>query len=133
MLSDLKALRDILTASIDTITNGCEGAGIDFPSLNEPFWSSTTDPRRQSEISEAIAKVVAASEQLIATVQAPQLTLWNYSASVSITCMCGICISALIPRSFTFLRVLVSQKQQISLRFFVRQDPRYGEGGECLV
>lgn len=83
MLSDLRALRDIVTTSIDTIINIYEAAGIDFPPLNDPIGSPSTSPRHSAELSEAIAKTVAASEQLIATIQAPQLTLWNYSVSVS--------------------------------------------------
>lgn len=81
MISDLKALRNILNDSIDTIIDSCEGSGVEFPPLSEAVWSGS-DPRRSPEVSEAVAKIVSASEQLTVTVQAPQLTLWNYSASV---------------------------------------------------
>ena len=89
MLSDLKSLRDIVTTSIDTVIDAYEAAGVEFPSINEP---TSTNPRHSLEISEAIAKVVAASEHLIAAVQAPQLTLWNYSVSVS-----GLYLSSKFP------------------------------------
>ena len=85
MLSDLKALRDIISTSVDVIVNECEGAGVDFPSLNEPFRPSSTDPRQAAEVSEAIRKIVAASQQLIASIQAPQLSLTNFITAVSST------------------------------------------------
>ena len=83
MLSDLKALRDIISTSVDAIASECEGDDADFPSLNEPFQSSFADPRRKAGTSEAIRKIVAASQQLIASVQAPQLSLVNFALAVS--------------------------------------------------
>ena len=83
MLAELKALRDIISSSVDTIVNECEGAGVDFPSLDEPFRPSSTDIRQKADVAEAIRKIIAASQQLIASTQAPQLTLGNASMAVS--------------------------------------------------
>ena len=82
MSSELKALRDIISASIDTIVNECEADGVDFPSIDEPFKPSPADPRQKAEVSEAIRKIVAASQQLIVSTQAPPLTLANFSIAV---------------------------------------------------
>ena len=83
MLSELKALRDIISTSVDTIVNECEAAGVDFPSLDEPFKPSPADPRQKAEVIEATRKIVAASQQLIVSTQAPPLSLMNFAMTVS--------------------------------------------------
>ena len=87
MLSELKALRDIISSSVDTLVNAYEKAGTDFPSLSEPLLSScskaTSSLRNQSEVAEAISKIIAGSEQLVASVQAPSLFLVHAMKAVS--------------------------------------------------
>ena len=78
MASDLKALRDIIVASIDSIIAVCEETGKDFPKLSEPVQFSEFTPdgiRNHPKISDNIAVAVAAAFQLIQTVQSPPITL----------------------------------------------------------
>ena len=82
MLSDLKALRDIISSSVDSIVDAYEAAGVDFPSLNEPFPCTSGDERKQPNVAEAESKVIASAAQLIATVQDPHQSLLNFMLSV---------------------------------------------------
>ena len=79
MLSELKSLRDIISSSVDTIVNVYEKAGVEFPTLNEPQQgrTATNDLRNQPEVAEAISKIVAGSDQLLASVQSPSTTIVN--------------------------------------------------------
>lgn len=83
MLSDLKALRDIISTSVDVIITECERTGVNFPSLDEPFQPSSGGIRQRADVSEAIRKIVAASQQLLVSVQMPQLNLANFNHGVS--------------------------------------------------
>lgn len=78
MASDLKALRDIIVSSIDNIIAVTESTGKDFPKLNEPVQFSEFTPdgiRNHPVVSDNIAVAVAASFQLIQTIQSPPVTL----------------------------------------------------------
>ena len=78
MTSELKALRDIITSSIDQIIDVCETSGKGFPSLDEPIDSSEFTPegiRNNPIVSDNIGLAVAAAFQLIATLQPPPTTL----------------------------------------------------------
>lgn len=126
MLSELKALRDIISTSIDAIVNDCERDKVDFPSHDEPFNPSSVDIRQKAVVSEAITKIVAASQQLIVSVQAPQQTLSVFNL--------GVCIhyrardpTDRFPLQFlslSFRPVLVLRRRETSLNSSEKQDPR---------
>ncbi|KAL5536481.1 hypothetical protein ACEPAF_303 [Sanghuangporus sanghuang] len=78
MNDDLKALRDIISSSVDSITAACEAAGTPFPSLNDPIQPSefTRDGiRSQPAVMRSISLIVSAATQLIATVRPPPATM----------------------------------------------------------
>ena len=78
MASELRALRDIISSSIDNILNVCAETGKDFPSLNEPIHPSEFTPdgiRNHPQVADAIGPAVAAAFQLIQTLQSPPVTL----------------------------------------------------------
>ena len=78
MTSDLKALRDIISSSVDSIVDICESEGKPFPSLNEPVQLSEFTPdgiRNNTKVLDAVGLIVAAATQLIATVNPPSVTL----------------------------------------------------------
>ncbi|KAI5117485.1 hypothetical protein M0805_009548 [Coniferiporia weirii] len=78
MANDLKALRDIISSSVDRILDVCTATGKDFPSLDEPIKASEFSPdgiRNHPHIADNISLIVAAAFQLIATVQPPASTL----------------------------------------------------------
>ena len=87
MLSELKALRDIISSSVDTIVDAYEKAGTEFPSLNEPLQGAKaqSDLRNQPEVSDAISKIVAGTEQLSVSVQAPAITIVNAMLTVCLS------------------------------------------------
>ena len=85
MLADIKALRNIISTSVDTIINVCEGADVDFPSLDEPVEPvefGLGSIRNQPKVTEAIALITAASAQLAAIVRPPQQSLSNATLAV---------------------------------------------------
>ncbi|EJD01727.1 S-adenosyl-L-methionine-dependent methyltransferase [Fomitiporia mediterranea MF3/22] len=78
MTSDLKALRDIISSSVDSIVRVCDNTGRDFPSLDEPVNPSEFSPngiRNDPTVAQSISFIVAAALQLVATVQSPPITL----------------------------------------------------------
>lgn len=78
MTSELLALKDIISSSIDAIVSSCVTAGQDFPSLNDPAQLSEFAPdgvRNRPDVVPHIALIVAAASQLMKTVQAPAVTL----------------------------------------------------------
>ena len=86
MATELRALRDIISSSIDNILNVCAEMGKDFPSLNEPIQPSEFTPdgiRNHPQVSEAIGPAVAAAFQLIHTLQSPPVTLVNSAYKVN--------------------------------------------------
>ena len=129
MLSELKALRDIISSSVDTIVTAYEKASTEFPSLDDPLRSchskATCDPRRQSEVAEAISKIVAGSEQLIASVQAPALFLVNAMKAVSAAQLSlpEVC-SRLTTASITSQQPWRSLRLVTLRKYFVKQDLR---------
>ncbi|OCB85132.1 S-adenosyl-L-methionine-dependent methyltransferase [Sanghuangporus baumii] len=78
MNDDLKALRDIISSSVDSITAACEAAGTPFPSLNDPIQPSEFTRhgiRSQPAVMRSISLIVSAATQLIATVRPPPATM----------------------------------------------------------
>ncbi|TCD60068.1 hypothetical protein EIP91_010786 [Steccherinum ochraceum] len=89
--SDLQALSDIITSSVDQILSVCKAKGKDFPRLDKPIHPSEFTPegiRNDPQVSDAIALVVTAAFQLIQTVRSPPVTLVTESLkSVLPTCL----------------------------------------------
>ena len=78
MSEELKALRDIIANSINSILDICESSGQDFPCLSKPVDDSEFTPdgiRNDPVVSNSISTAVSASFQLIATLQSPPTTL----------------------------------------------------------
>ncbi|OCH93183.1 S-adenosyl-L-methionine-dependent methyltransferase, partial [Obba rivulosa] len=72
----LRALQQIIAASIDSIEKSCESRGLQFPDVNEPFTPANDAARADPGIQEAAALLVSAAHQMIATVQQPQKTIF---------------------------------------------------------
>ena len=88
MSKELEALRDIVTSSVNKVLDVCSSAGKPFPSLDEPLHPSEFSPdgiRNHPEVAENINLAVAASMQLVATLQSPVVNLWNSAFRVSVT------------------------------------------------
>lgn len=86
MTSELKALRDIISSSVDQIVDVCEKTGKPFPSLHEPIQFSEFTPdgiRNNPKVLDAIALIVAAATQLAVTVNPPPVTLTTSAFRVS--------------------------------------------------
>lgn len=78
MTSELIALRDIISSSVDQIVDICEKTGKPFPSLNEPIQFSEFTPdgiRNDPKVLDAIGLIVAATTHLAAAVNPPPVTL----------------------------------------------------------
>lgn len=91
MAADLKALRDIISSSIDNILNVCAETGKDFPSLEQPIQFSEFTPdgiRNHPQVAEAIGPAVAAAFQLIQSLQSPPVTLTTSAFRVCILLEC---------------------------------------------
>lgn len=86
MTSELKALRDIISSSVDRIVDICEKTGKPFPSLNEPIQFSEFTPdgiRNDPKVLDEIGLIVAATTQLAAVVNPPPVTLTTSAFRVS--------------------------------------------------
>ena len=86
MTEDLRKLKAILNTSIDRIIDICEIRGEEFPSLGSPAHPSEFSPsgiRNDPGILDAIALGVSAAAQLVATLQAPHVTLISSATGVS--------------------------------------------------
>ncbi|KAI5119663.1 hypothetical protein M0805_007754 [Coniferiporia weirii] len=93
MASDLKALRDIISSSVDKIVDVCESTKKDFPSLDQPIQFSEFTPdgiRNHPEVADNVGLIVAAAFQLIATVQPPASTLTTAAFRFSLPVALGI-------------------------------------------
>ena len=78
MTDELKALRNIISSSLDEILDIYEANGAPFPSLNDPLDPSSFDSvgiNNQPAVARLVDLVVSASTQLIATVRHPAMTL----------------------------------------------------------
>ncbi|KAL5536477.1 hypothetical protein ACEPAF_299 [Sanghuangporus sanghuang] len=78
MTDDLKALRDIISSSVDSITAACEAAGTPFPSLNDPIQPSEFTRhgiRSHPAVMHSVSLILSAATRLIATVQPPPATM----------------------------------------------------------
>lgn len=84
-MTTLRTLIDILSAAVGKIEDQYAAAGLELPSLNDPFDMSkpgdamlfSPDVARQASV------VVAAAEQLSVTVRPPQFVLLESTLSVS--------------------------------------------------
>ncbi|KAI5119658.1 hypothetical protein M0805_007749 [Coniferiporia weirii] len=97
MASDLKALRDIISSSVDKIIDVCASTGKDFPSLDQPIQFSEFTPdgiRNHPQVADSIGLIVAAAFQLIATVQPPAGTLTTSAFGFSLPVALGIAEAA---------------------------------------
>lgn len=86
MTSDLLSLRDIIVSAIDSIVDVCTQSGREFPSLDDPVHPSEFTPdgiRNNPQVLRFITLAVAASTQLIATLQAPATSLTVAALMVS--------------------------------------------------
>ncbi|THH07842.1 hypothetical protein EW145_g3108 [Phellinidium pouzarii] len=93
MASDLKALRDIISSSVDKIVGVCASTGKDFPSLDQPIQFSEFSPdgiRNHPDVADNVGLIVAAAFQLIATVQPPASTLTTSAFRFSLPVALGI-------------------------------------------
>lgn len=122
MSEDLKKLRAIINNSIDKIIEVCERRGEDFPSLNVPAHPSEFSPngiRNDPGILDAIALGVSAASQLVATLQAPHVTLISSVTGVSLTLFIqSTCTEN--KASLIFPLPLVSQSVLMLLRYYVK-------------
>ena len=78
MTSELIALRNLITSSIDNIVSICHSSGKEFPSLDKAINETEFTPdgiRNHPLVVENVALLVSAASQLIATVRSPPQTL----------------------------------------------------------
>ncbi|KAK0458974.1 O-methyltransferase-domain-containing protein [Desarmillaria tabescens] len=81
MTSPLRALLNILQESIERIEKECQGSGVEFPVLDEPYTPDSEAVRLTPAVQEASILITAAAYQLIATVQQPQMHVFNAGCS----------------------------------------------------
>ena len=129
MTSDLIALRDIISSSVDTVVRICESEGKPFPSLHEPIHPSEFTPkgiRNHPQVLDAIGLIVAAATQLVATVSPPPVTLTTSVFRVSgssvllVLALRNICL----PNSSPCLQLSVLLRGRMLQRSYDRQDLR---------
>jgi hypothetical protein len=86
-LATLKALSQIISNAVTTVEAKYKDAGLNPPSLNEPF--NPHDPaealRRDPEVADAIQHLVAASGQITAVMRDPAVSILNSAHAVVIT------------------------------------------------
>jgi hypothetical protein len=84
--STLRLLAETILNAVTRVEDQFEKAGLDFPSLNDPF--DPTHPASglifKPEIAADVALVVAATEQLAVTIRHPVST--SYDAAMSVSC-----------------------------------------------
>lgn len=79
-MSELKALLKLITTGVERLQAECDSRNIVFPPLDEPFTPEVQ--ALQMEMLTDVITVVAAANQLAATVQLSALTALGTAASV---------------------------------------------------
>ncbi len=81
--AELRALSDLIKASVDKIEALCAERGQTFPLSDLPFTPQSEAPRMAPDVIAEGTIIVAAAAQLIAAVRPPPLGLLTYATQVS--------------------------------------------------
>lgn len=81
--SELRALADLINASVKQVESACASRSQTYPLADEPFTPQTEAVRMSPDILQAGDIIVAAASQLISVVRIPALTLSVTSIYVS--------------------------------------------------
>ncbi|KAJ7049471.1 S-adenosyl-L-methionine-dependent methyltransferase [Mycena amicta] len=95
MASPLAALAQLITAGVQTIEAAYAKQGLPYPDLNAPFQPSPLD--FDPALLQTAQLIVAAADQLIATVRSPMQTIQMYASSMHTTSTLGFVVDADIP------------------------------------
>ena len=88
-LGELRALSNLIQASVDRIETSLATQGKTFPAANEPFTAESEAARSTPEVENAVGDIVSAASQLIAVSRTPMLTLIATALGVSVIISIG--------------------------------------------
>ncbi|KLO06095.1 S-adenosyl-L-methionine-dependent methyltransferase [Schizopora paradoxa] len=75
MTSTIRALAEVILQNIDALEADCARRGVEAPSMKEPFKPGSEFSLNDADVQKASTVIVAAAQQLINTVQPPQVNL----------------------------------------------------------
>ncbi|KAF7303731.1 4-O-methyltransferase 1 [Mycena indigotica] len=93
--SPLTALVRIIASCVQSIEQAYAKQGIPYPTLDAPFQPSALD--LDPALLQTASLIVAAADQLIATVRSPMQTLQLYSGSMHLTSTLGFVVDSDVP------------------------------------
>lgn len=82
MKSSIRALAELVLQNIDTLEADCARRGADIPSLQDPYKAGTEFTLEDADVQNASTIIIAAAQQLIQTIQSPQVNLLMNAYSV---------------------------------------------------
>ena len=82
MKSSIRALAELVLKNIDVLEDDCARRGAEIPSLQEPYKAGMEFSFEDADVQRASTVIVAAAQQLIQTVQSPQVNLLMTAYSV---------------------------------------------------
>jgi len=85
MKSSIRALAELVLQNIDALEADCARRGADVPSLQDPYIVGTEFTLGDTHVQKASTIIVAAAQQLIQTIQTPQVNLLMTAYSTTIT------------------------------------------------
>ena len=83
MTSTIRALAELILQNIGPLEADCARRGVEAPSMKEPFKPGSEFSLNDVDVQKASTVIVAAAQQLINTVQPPQVNLVMTAYSVS--------------------------------------------------
>lgn len=100
MKSTIRALAELVLQNIDALEADCSRRGVEAPSLRDPYKPGSEFSLNDIDVQKASTVIVAAAQQLINTVQPPQvnLVMTAYSVSFHFTFSLILLIYYLLPR-----------------------------------
>jgi len=85
MKSSIRALAELVLQNIDALEADCARRGAEVPSLQDPYQLGTDFTLEDAGVQKASTIIVAAAQQLIQTVQTPQVNLLTSAYATTIT------------------------------------------------
>ena len=84
MKSSIRALAELVLDNIDVLEADCARRGADIPSLQDPYKAGTEFTLDDPDVQNASTIIIAAAQQLIQTIQNPQVNLLMTAYSVGL-------------------------------------------------
>ncbi len=112
MKSSIRALAELVLQNIDALEADCARRGAEVPSLQDPYQVGSDFTLEDAGVQKASAIIVAAAQQLIQTIQTPQVNLLTSAYAVSFQKNCLF---------FFFCDFTLRPRPQLRVRFVLRQ------------